>query len=259
MTSEQTWFSWEELADKAYKIVDSAEKNNIILRNLGSLAYRIHCSRFGYIQDELGRKFSDIDFASYSRFRVDVRKLYANNGWVEDQYFTRIFGHRRLLYYYGSDKKIHSDIFFDRLEFNHIIEFEGRLEVDKPTIPLAELFLEKMQIVMINEKDVIDTIMLLREHEIGEGDKEQINAPYIAKILAGDWGFWKTVTQNMIKVKNYSINSTKLSDEDKKIVLERIEKLLGTIEREEKSLSWKLRAKVGEKKKWYRDVEEVYR
>jgi hypothetical protein len=105
-----------------------------------------------------------------------------------------------------------------------------------------------MQIVMINEKDVIDTIMLLREHEIGEGDKEQINAPYIAKILAGDWGFWKTVTQNMIKVKNYSINSTKLSDEDKKIVLERIEKLLGTIEREEKSLSWKLRAKVGEKR-----------
>ena len=34
------------------------------------------------------------------------------------------------------------------------------------TIPLAELLLEKMQIVQINEKDIIDTIMLLREHEI---------------------------------------------------------------------------------------------
>ncbi|MEM2073328.1 MAG: hypothetical protein QXO33_02100 [Nitrososphaeria archaeon] len=259
MSEGVTWFRWEELADKAHKIVESAEKNNIILRNLGSLAYRIHCSKFGYIQDELGRKFSDIDFASYSKFRSNVRKLYANNGWIEDQYFTRIFGHRRLLYYYGSDKKIHSDIFFDRLEFNHVIEFEGRLEVDKPTIPLAELFLEKMQIVMLNEKDVIDTIMLVREHEVGEGDNEQINAPYIAKMLAVDWGFWKTVTQNMEKIKSYTINSSKLSDEDKKVVVERIEKLLKKIDSEEKSLSWKLRAKVGEKKKWYKDVEEVYR
>lgn len=259
MTGEQTWFSWEELADKAYKIVDSAEKNNIILRNLGSLAYRIHCSRFGYIQDELGRRFSDIDFASYSRFRVEVRKLYASNGWVEDQFFTRHFGHRRLLYYYGQEKKLHSDIFFDRLEFNHTIEFEGRLEVDKPTIPLAELFLEKMQIVMINEKDVIDTIMLLREHEVGEGDNEKINAPYIAKILASDWGFWKTVTQNLEKVKSYSINNSKLNDEDKKVIVERVEKILDAVEREEKSLNWRLRAKIGEKKKWYKDVEEVYR
>ncbi|MEM0053899.1 MAG: hypothetical protein QXL89_06910 [Nitrososphaeria archaeon] len=259
MSEGVTWFRWEELADKAHKIVESAEKNNIILRNLGSLAYRVHCNKFGYIQDELGRKFSDIDFASYSKFRSDVKKLYSNNGWIEDQYFTRIFGHRRLLYYYGSDKKIHSDIFFDRLEFNHVIEFEGRLEVDKPTIPLAELFLEKMQIVMLNEKDVIDTIMLLREHEVGESDNEQINAPYIAKILAVDWGFWKTVTQNMEKIKSYTINSSKLSDEDKKVVIERIEKLLKKIDSEEKSLSWKLRAKVGEKKKWYKDVEEVYR
>ncbi|MCX8188925.1 MAG: hypothetical protein N3F64_04380 [Nitrososphaeria archaeon] len=259
MSEGLTWFRWEELADKAYKIVESAENNNVILRNLGSLAYRIHCSKFGYIQDELGRKFSDIDFASYSKFRVNVRKLYANNGWIEDQYFTKIFGHKRLLYYYGSDKKVHSDIFFDRLEFNHVIEFEGRLEMDKPTIPLAELFLEKMQIVMLNEKDVIDTIMLLREHEVGEGDNEQINAPYIAKILAVDWGFWKTVTQNMEKVKSYTTNSTKLSEEDKKVIIERIEKLSKKIDNEEKSLSWKLRARVGEKKKWYKDVEEVYR
>jgi len=259
MTDEQSWFNWEELADKASRIIESAERRNIILRNLGSLAYRIHCSKFGYIQDELGRKFSDVDFASYSRFRVEVRKLYVEGGWVEDQLFTRHFGLKRLLYYYLSDKRIHSDVFFDKLEFNHTIDFNGRLEVDKPTIPLAELFLEKMQIVMLNEKDIIDTIMLLREHEVGESDKETINSAYIAKVLAADWGFWKTVTQNLEKVKGYSTKNSKLNDEDRKVVLEKILKILNSIENEEKSLNWKLRAKIGEKKKWYRDVEEVYR
>ena len=54
----------------------------------------------------------------------------------------------------------------DKLDFCHPIPWKSRLEVDTPTIPLAELVLEKMQIVKINEKDIIDTIMLLREHAI---------------------------------------------------------------------------------------------
>ena len=37
----------------------------------------------------------------------------------------------------------------------HDIPFKDRLEIDYPTIPLAELLLEKMQIVQINEKDLI--------------------------------------------------------------------------------------------------------
>jgi hypothetical protein len=55
-------------------------------------------------------------------------------------------------------------VFYEKLAFSHVINWSGRLEADKPSIPLAEMLLEKMQIVKINEKDVIDTIMLLLEH-----------------------------------------------------------------------------------------------
>jgi hypothetical protein len=47
------------------------------------------------------------------------------------------------------------------------------LEVDYPTIPLAELFLEKTQIVGgsrrlgMGEKDAIDLLCLLLDHEVG--------------------------------------------------------------------------------------------
>ena len=51
-----------------------------------------------------------------------------------------------------------------------------RLEAEELTLPLAELLLEKMQIVQINEKDLIDTIMLLREHPVGDMDEGTINA-----------------------------------------------------------------------------------
>ena len=36
-----------------------------------------------------------------------------------------------------------------------------------PTIPVTELLLSKLQIVKINEKDVVDVVLLLLDHPIG--------------------------------------------------------------------------------------------
>ena len=44
------------------------------------------------------------------------------------------------------------------------------------TIPLAELFLTKAQIVQMNRKDVLDLLALLLDHEVGPGDAETINS-----------------------------------------------------------------------------------
>jgi len=46
---------------------------------------------------------------------------------------------------------------------------------------------------------------------------------------------------------------------DRTIVRERIDRLQKIIEDQPKTMSWKLRARVGSKSKWYRDVEEVNR
>ena len=137
------------------------------------------------------------------------------------------------------------------------------MELDSPTIPLADLVLEKTQIHEINEKDLKDLIVLIRAHEIGETDeKEVINAKYIAKVLAQDWGFWYDATMNLNKVKAMAkkcLKEGKLTEEDYNDVVKKIDKILEYIEKEPKSKKWKKRAKVGTKKKWWRDVEEVVR
>ena len=88
----------------------------------------------------------------------------------------------------AADIGLHVDIFYEKLDFCHVIRWDGRLEVDSPSIPLAELLLEKMQIVEINEKDVIDTIMLLLEHPLGDIDKETINIARVAQLCASGLG-----------------------------------------------------------------------
>ena len=155
---------------------------------------------------------------------------------------------------------LHVDVFLDKLEMNHDIPFENRLDLDQLTIPLADMLLEKMQIVQITEKDYIDTMMLLREHSIDEnGTSETIDAAYIAKLLSKDWGFYYTVTMNLVNVQNRLPQYNDLSEEDREDITGKTRALIKRIEDEPKPVSWKLRSRVGPKSKWYRVVEDVSR
>jgi hypothetical protein len=66
-----------------------------------------------------------------------------------------------------------------------------------------------------NEKDIIDTIMLLLEHPLGDEDKETINIKLAAALCANDWGLWRTTTMNLDKVKQLAQGYSQLTPEQK--------------------------------------------
>ncbi|MHA1590216.1 MAG: hypothetical protein ACTSVA_06405 [Candidatus Njordarchaeales archaeon] len=264
----------EVFINDAYRIVNEAQKKGIIIRVIGAVAIRIHSKDFEELHKRLGRlgegkqNFSDIDFVGYSKQKKLIEKFFEKDiGFIPDKRINILFGHKRLIFYHPKNW-YHSDIFFDALEFSHDIFFgkapgKGRLELDSPTIPLSDLVLEKLQIHEINEKDIKDLIVLFRAHDIGETDeREVINAKYIAKILADDWGFWYDATTNLKKVKLFAkryLEDNKIGQEDYDDVVKKIDLLLDYIDKEPKTKRWKKRAKIGTKKMWWRPVEEVIR
>jgi len=238
--------------------MDAAKTEGVLMRLLGALAFHTHCPKFSYMQEMLGRAFTDIDFASYRKESPRISELFAELGYQHDVRVTALFG-SRLIFYGAGGTSIHCDVFLDKLEFCHDVVFQDRLEVDYPTVPLAELLLEKMQIVKLNEKDAIDAIMLLREHQSGESDDDTINAGHLARLTARDWGLWKTFTTNLENVRKTAETLEKLSEEDKMDVSSKIVALRARIDREPKTRGWKIRSQIGEKRKWYRDVDELLR
>lgn len=234
------------------------QNKHIIMRLIGALAFRTHCQQFGYIQDKLGRVFTDFDFVAYPKYVKDITRVLTELGYVEDKQVTQLFGDRRMIFH-DNDFGRHIDVFYNNLDFCHNISFIGRLEAEVITIPLAELLLEKMQIVQINEKDVIDTVMLLREHPLGDGDKETINIKILVNTLSNDWGWWRTVTANLKLVDERLDLYEDLNNDDRMVVHSRIAELLNKIDAAPKSFKWKTRAAIGEKMKWYKDVEELTR
>lgn len=239
------------------RILEASEDAGIILRVIGSLAFQVHCPKFGYLQAAMGRAYTDIDFAAYRKQTKEIQELLAALGYRENREVFIVSEGERAIF----DKPevgLHVDVFYEKLDFCHVIHWEGRLEVDTPSIPLAEMLLEKMQIVQINEKDVIDTIMLLLEHPLGDKDNEIINIQHIAGLCSNDWGLWRTTSMNLDKVRRLAQGYEQLTAEQKAKIDSQVKTALARLDQEPKSLAWRLRARVGDRVKWYKEVDEVH-
>lgn len=243
--------------EEAKRVVETARERDVTLRVLGAIAFYMQCPEYNWIQRETKRLYTDIDYAAYSSQQKQVEKLFADLGYEEDVSLKVVPGVKRAIFH-SRTQPWHSDVFYDELDFSHRIELKGRLDLDERTLSLVDLLLEKMQIAQLNEKDAIDTAMLLREHDVGLPGPGVIDAEYLAHLMKSDWGFWRTLTENLDKVRSLIDGYAALSDSDRQDIRDKIARMLDRVESEPPTTRWKLRAKIGERKKWYRDVDEVF-
>jgi len=252
----------EKIVEMALDNIEKAKEKGIALRLLGAIAIRLHSPQCSHILKSLGRYITDIDYAAYQKDEDRIFRLFTedlNYELLSRPGVTPGLYRGRMIF---SDKKhghLHIDVFMDELRMCHTINFKDRLGIDYPTVPLAELFLEKTQIVKINQKDINDLVVTLLEHEFGEDDHDKINLKQVADILCDDWGFYYTVTINLEKVLRFADTCKALTEDEKKAIKYKINYFLDYVYRKPKSLKWKLRAKIGSKAKWYQEVEEIDR
>ncbi len=240
------------------ELMEKAREYNVTIRVIGSLAFRLRCPDQKYMEYDNGRYLTDIDFIALSKDIAGVQDMFQELGWDENMTVLRLFGDKRRIFYHP-ELPVHSDIFIDKLRFCHEIDFRGRLGIDPVTISLIDLLLEKLQIVEINRKDLIDMMVLLRQYGVAgvKNTNEAINGGRLAEICRKDWGWWKTATVNLKKTRDFAREY--LPREDASIVRERVVALERNIAEAGKTLRWKMRSLIGERLRWYREVEEVER
>jgi hypothetical protein len=242
-----------EYIEEAIRIQNVAEKEGLHLRLLGALAFRYQCPQNTAHFEALERRITDIDFAASTKHRDQLLGFFKKQQYEVDENVLVIGGGNRYIFE-NPRKQVHIDIFFDQLEMCHTVFFKDRLNIDRCTISLADLLLEKMQIVEISRKDFKDAAILLLEHEIGRNDSS-INMIYISGIMSNDWGFFHTFTTNLGKLKETLAQFETFSDQEKETIRHRIEAILEIVNLSEKSLRWKARARIGTRMRWYRQVD----
>ncbi len=265
----------EQLLAESVAIVQAAEAKGVTLRIMGGLAIYAHsveneeCKRLQLTLGRLGDgkpPFTDLDLIGYDKQWKQIRDVLEKGCNLRpDRMINAVFGDRRLVYFHPKSR-FPIDVFFETLEFSHILRFgefpgHARLKLDSPTLTLADIALEKLQIHDINRKDLIDLMVLFLGHDMSMGtEPNAVDMKYIAHVLSDDWGFWYDATNNLAHLTNLGARfaeENKLTPDQWKTIGGRVGALTDTIAAEPKTPDWKLRAEVGTSKPWYHEVADL--
>jgi hypothetical protein len=233
------------------RIAEAAAGCGLPLSLLGGVAVAVRCPSSH--RPPLQREYGDIDFATSGTAREGVARLMEALSYVPDREFNTLHGHRRLCFWDEPNRR-QVDVFVDEANLCHRIELRGRLEITPPTLPLADLVVLKLQVVETNEKDYLDLCAIFADHDLSS-DESGVNAPYIASLAASDWGLWRTLKMVAARTGQFALELPGFEAGER--VAERLKCLRDELDSFPKSRGWKLRARIGDRKRWYELPEEI--
>jgi hypothetical protein len=238
-----------DLREEVTRVLDVSAQHRLVLRVTGGLAVWLRCPSAK--RPPLEREFKDLDLVGQVGQAQPIADLIEGLGYLPDEEFNQLHGHQRL-YFWDPTNERQLDVFIERIAMSHVLDLAGRVDLEDKTIPLADLLLTKLQVFETNEKDLKDAVAILVDHPIGNNG---IDPDRIAEVLASDWGWWRTATATLDKVVAYGDNLDNF--EGAETVRQRAEELRERIDQAPKSVKWRVRAKVGERLRWYELPEEI--
>lgn len=243
------------LPDEAARLAGLAEAEGVQMRLLGGIAIRL------LLGDRMPRSMlrtsDDLDYLTNRASSRAVEALLTEAGWAGDREFNALNGARRLIFHHPpTGHKI--DVFVDAFEMCHALPLVERLDVTPRTLPAAELALTKLQVVTLNPKDQGDLYALFAGLPVADHDDDAINAARIADLTARDWGLHHTLELNLARLRE-DLPGCALEPDERERVGERLDALTAAIDAAPKSRGWRIRARIGERKRWYELPEEVER
>lgn len=238
-----------DVVTEGARVLETARNENLPLRLLGGVAVRLR-ARNG-LPHALERTYGDLDFVTARGSSAAAQRFFRDLGYEPHVSFNALNSKERLLFFDEAHGR-QVDVFVGAFRMCHEIPIGRRLELDETSIPLAELLLTKLQVIELNEKDVRDAVAVLHDRKVGDEDGETVNGAQLAHLCAQDWGLWRTITQNLRSCRERVVDyGPECSDAGPLL-----DELGARIEGEPKSRGWRLRAKVGERKRWYDLPEE---
>jgi len=266
----------ERMMDEARRIIDAGNDRDVVVRLTGGLAIRHYAIDLDFAE----RDYSDIDLVGLRRQGGELHDLFADLGYLENLYVAQATGNGQRQFFKPTEQlesrahfakrdgrylpvvtsvppADHIDVFLDAMRMGHVIEMRERLTLNTYAISPADLFLSKLQIFYLNEKDVHDVVTLCKDVYVDFEDRPGVlNLRYVAETCADDWGLYVDLMSNIDAVLE-RLDQYDLTVNDFTRVRRTLELAQSMMTDEAKSLRWRLRARVGKRLPWRREVEDT--
>ncbi|MGB9750772.1 MAG: hypothetical protein C0183_18175 [Roseiflexus castenholzii] len=234
----------DTLYDDARRLVAAADGAGLSLRLLGGIAIYHLCPTARHPDFE--RSYKDIDMVGLARERATLQRLFIDHGYEPDREFNLLHGMQRLIFRHTADER-HIDVFLDRFQMCHTFDLRDRLHLHPATLTPADLLLTKLQVVEATENDLRDLFALLSDLPLG-AEPGAIDVAYIAQLAARDWGLYRTLALSLDRLDRWTVGRPVYGAYR---VSSQIAALRETIEAQPKTVAWKMRARIGDRVRWY--------
>lgn len=234
---------------EARRLVDLTRAAGPTLRIVGGIGVAIIAPSIGRANPP--RSYHDIDLVAPAGSAAVTRSM-SDAGYLPAQRFNALNGSERLLFHDPSGRRV--DVFIERISMCHVLDVRDRLTIRPWTLPPADLLLSKLQIVEMTERDAQDVQALLTDHDLTDDD-HGIDRRRLRSVCAGDWGWWRTIDGSLAKlIDRWSEASNR---ESLATPIGRAVAIRADLAAAPTSLAWRVRARIGERMRWYELPEEV--
>jgi len=230
--------------EAATQIIDTAEEKGVRLRLLGGLAFKKLCP--SAMDPRYFRENKDIDLMGKRQDSREIVKIMETLGYKPRELFNKLNMGQRLIYY-DMDNRRRVDLFLDEFIMCHKFNFRESILANTYTLPITQLLMTKLQVVEKTEKEYKDLIVAFHDFDIvttGEG----IRGDEIADLCSKDWGVYTTFWKSLEAL---GTKAEELPGGEQAKVVSRVQKLMSMMEATPKSFGWRMRARIGERTRWY--------
>lgn len=244
----------QDIVAEGKRLIDRAAEQDLVLRLLGGVAISLLCPSAS--RAPFRRSYADLDFATLTSSRRTVAEFLEGQGYRPNVMFNKLQPHR--MYFSCDTFGRHVDVFFREFTMCHRYQFSDRSFAQPYTLPPDELLLTKLQIVQVSEKDLKDSAALLEIFDVTRIDDDRGSFDALTTATQDDWGLYKTTVTNLDRVRSY-LDSLDIDEQRKSRATTNLQVLRRSIEASPKSMRWKLRARIGERVRWYELPEDPTR
>ncbi len=235
---------------EARRLVDLGRAARLTLRIVGGIGVAINAPSIE--RADPPRPYHDIVLVAPAGSAAVARCLSAA-GYLPAQRSNALNGSERLLFHDPSGRRV--DVFVERISMCHVLDVRERLAIHPWTLPPADLLLSKLQIVQMTERDAQDVRALLTDHDLTDDD-DGIDRRRLRAVCAADWGWWRTVDGSLARL----IERWQAEAQDGATLATAIPRAVAIrtdLAAAPTSLAWRVRARIGERMRWYELPEEV--
>jgi hypothetical protein len=237
----------------ALAMVEKAHGQKATVRVMGQTALRMRIPSATLVPAPSTEGGELIELAARGSQSRQIEEVLVGDGYEPNVRFNTVNGNQRMRFT-NAAAGFYVEVFFDALLSYHRLEFGSRLHLEEQTLPLAELLLSQLLNVKAEDADLRLVCCLIHDADLGgPAQPGAIDAAHVAAVCADDWGWYKTVTMNLDRT--LAAAAGLFSGDDLDMVTRRVKRLQQMVEEAPKSLRWQVRSRVGDRSRWYEEVE----